>query len=1178
MIGALWSLSGALAVAPPVADVDRGVVDEVFTLTLSVADGETLEVGLGGAPPDTLSDGELAIDATTVVRAVAVDGDGARSEELVLTYLFLDDVVEQDVFSQAIVDHPELGPRLRDTLSALPSVSLVVGEGLGQSEAPVSFEWLETDGSGFQVSCGAARVGGHSINYPKNNFRLYFRTEYGPGRLEADLFSEAATGRQPTGVPPLDRHDSLDLRGGAHDSVFYLGTRGQYLRNLWMDETELAMGHLAPHGRFAHLYLDGVYDGLFHVRERFDAAFLAAHLGGSEDDYAAVNGTRTIDGSSAPWSAIVAALGDYETLATWIDVPQLLDYLVLQLYGANTWDWLYNQNWMAAGPNTAVGGWVFHSSDSDISLYYAPDTYMLDQPGPDYLLKALLEEAHPDFSIALGDALHRNLRGDGPLTADAAAARYARIAADIEDAVVAEAARWSPTWSPDDHWVPERDYLVDEWFQARTDELLEDVVAAGWVELPGPELSPEPGFVEDAQQIEVSVPDGVDAVVWVRRDGGDPRDPGGDLAAEAEGGGTSWIAAVSGGALITARVRRGEVWGPLERGFYEVDEPLAVVLNEWNAVAEDNELAEGDAALGSLEGNGGDWLELLILDDEVDLRGARLVMEDRGGAAGEIVLGDHPVLDGLRAGTLITVAADLPEDLDYDPDAGDWRFHLRAAPDGAVATTDGFRITHREWQLTSWDADDGLIFGPIGEGLAPTDGLSSREVGMLAAQPSTALRRDSPHFVDADASTFGAANTWSDGAQDLAVLRGTVSTDTGDSADPDSGLADDEPLEPVVGLESGCSCGSAVPTGGIVVLGLVGLGLWRRRSLVLLAGCTSASPQSPPQELDTAGDAPTDPTPGGAPEVCNGVDDDGDGLVDDADPDLVDGLPFYEDEDGDGVGTDTIVTGCALGEGMALSGGDCDDHDPEVYPGADEQCDDIDQDCDGEAEDTVGTSEDCAAASCWDIFEEAPDSPDGAYWLALPSGSNAEIWCDMTNGGWTLGFVRNSAATGSQGDFGSGEESLDSLAVDAAEASASPDGARGWHDLNDFPYNELRVAAYLSGTETYRSEAIPRDQLRLAFGDDGYLLYGDPSPYVWCGGDATYTDGGLGAVDNPDGAPSDCRGHSGLGSGWDFSDSFSANAGLTLCGGDGSNFLAASWGGSWISYGNAGGAQAIWVR
>ena len=330
--------------------------------------------------------------------------------------------------------------------------------------------------------------------------------------------------------------------------------------------------------------------------------------------------------------------------------------------------------------------------------------------------------------------------------------------------------------------------------------------------------------------------------------------------------------------------------------------------------------------------------------------------------------------------------------------------------------------------------------------------------------------------------------------------------------------------------------------------------------------------------MDTAVELPDEPGTTGGPEVCNGVDDDGDGLVDDEDPDLADGLPFYEDGDGDGVGTDTIVTACALGPGLALSGGDCDDDDPEVHPGADELCDDIDQDCDGLAEDVLGASEGCAAASCLEIFDDAPDSADGAYWLALASGSTAEIWCDMTNGGWTLGFLRNTAATGSQGDFGSGEVSLDALAVGPAEASASPDGARAWHDLNDFPYDELQLAAYLSGTETYRSDAILRDHLRLAFGEDGYLLYGEPSSYVWCGGDAAYTDGGVGAVDNPDGAPGDCRGHSGLGSGWDFSDNFGANAGLTLCGSDGSNFLAANWGGSWISYGNAGGAQAIWVR
>ena len=68
------------------------------------------------------------------------------------------------------------------------------------------------------------------------------------------------------------------------------------------------------------------------------------------------------------------------------------------------------------------------------------------------------------------------------------------------------------------------------------------------------------------------------------------------------------------------------------------------------------------------------------------------------------------------------------------------------------------------------------------------------------------------------------------------------------------------------------------------------------------------------------------------------------------------------------------------------------------------------------------------------------------------------------------------------------------------------------------------------------------------------------------------------ATNNPDGAPTDCKGHGSLGSGWDFSQSAYPNAGLTLCGGDGSNFLASSWGGGWTYYGTAGGAQAIWVR
>ncbi len=78
----------------------------------------------------------------------------------------------------------------------------------------------------------------------------------------------------------------------------------------------------------------------------------------------------------------------------------------------------------------------------------------------------------------------------------------------------------------------------------------------------------------------------------------------------------------------------------------------------------------------------------------------------------------------------------------------------------------------------------------------------------------------------------------------------------------------------------------------------------------------------------------------GPVENCDGVDNDEDGLVDDADPD-VRGVPWYRDVDGDGLGDVTqVIISCAWPEGYVpwswwylYNGGDCDDSDPDITYG-----------------------------------------------------------------------------------------------------------------------------------------------------------------------------------------------------------------------------------------------------
>lgn len=195
-----------------------------------------------------------------------------------------------------------------------------------------------------------------------------------------------------------------------------------------------------------------------------------------------------------------------------------------------------------------------------------------------------------------------------------------------------------------------------------------------------------------------------------------------------------------------------------------------VVLNELNGVADNKTLKSGgsDVFWGQVLGNGGDWVELVVVTDHVDLRGWRLDVVDNGGAPQPVTLPNDAGLADVRAGTIVTVAENplAPTNYSYDADAGDIWINVNIP---------GFNVSNDNSQVTIIDAGGRTVFGPAGEGAHPlvgNGGLGSDEVLRLDVSPAFTTLAPGP-YIDNVASTFGAPNTITGGAQDLAPLRDT---------------------------------------------------------------------------------------------------------------------------------------------------------------------------------------------------------------------------------------------------------------------------------------------------------------------------------------------------------------------------------------------------------------------
>lgn len=118
--------------------------------------------------------------------------------------------------------------------------------------------------------------------------------------------------------------------------------------------------------------------------------------------------------------------------------------------------------------------------------------------------------------------------------------------------------------------------------------------------------------------------------------------------------------------------------------------------------------------------------------------------------------------------------------------------------------------------------------------------------------------------------------------------------------------------------------------------------------LAIVAGCYApGEPADADRDGHTGANDCDDADPAvyrGAPEYCNGLDDDCDGELDD---DAVDAPTWYADHDEDGYGGGTPRANCDAPSGYMADGTDCNDLSAVTYPGAPEVCDDADTDCDG---------------------------------------------------------------------------------------------------------------------------------------------------------------------------------------------------------------------------------------
>jgi len=581
---------------------DRGLYDHPIEVVITTATPQAaIRFTLDGSTPTpgngSVYNGPILIQSTTCLRAMAFRPGWKATDVETHTYVFLESVIKQatnpstgaqvtpegypaswgSVTGDYQMDPDVVGQggkdifgglyanSIRDDLKAVPTISLVMNKDdwfgskgiyINQSqdgtERVASMEFIDPNGAqGLQVNCaiamqGGVSGGGTSLDRWKT-FKLSMRPRFkaqtddgsptgGPGKLDFRLFPDSPVDRYNTVV--LDsvlNHSWLHPDSGQRNTALYI--QDQYIADL-----HNAMGGHSPHGAYVHVYINGLYWGLYYIHERPDHAWAAQVFGGDEDEYDAVKHSggsvisSGIGGSaSANYNAMLAAanavaadpdnLAAYDALCGQLDIDDFITYLLANWYTGNH-DWPH-KNWYATHRNGPGGRWRFHSWDAEHVLEGGNDV----GESPSDIHRKLAQNA--EYRLRFADQIYRHFFHDGPLSYPASADRFLARMNQVERAIVGESARWGDNRQSRPHtqqdWLKTQESKLTGYFPNRADQLL------GWLRNAGlyPNIEPPEFHVGSVPQHGGRIASGgtvtmagTAGAIWYTMDGTDPRTPG----------------------------------------------------------------------------------------------------------------------------------------------------------------------------------------------------------------------------------------------------------------------------------------------------------------------------------------------------------------------------------------------------------------------------------------------------------------------------------------------------------------------------------------------------------------------------------------------------------------------------------------------------------------------------